>query len=71
MSVLQPIREQVLFSNDFESAKQLVLNTLANAPRKDADVKKMEVEVKYQIHNLTRLKFFVNNMILAKEHLKV
>lgn len=70
-SVLTPIRDQILFANNFESAQQLVLEALHNAPVRDQDIKKMEVEVKYHIRDLTRLKFFVHNMLMAKQHLKV
>lgn len=71
MSVLTPIREQVLFSEDFEAAKALVLEALNNAPYQDQDIKKMKVQVQYQIFSLAKLKFFVNNNILAHQHLKV
>ena len=70
ISILTPIREQVLFSSDFEATKQLVLETLAAAPIQDKDIKLARVVVQYQIFNLARLQKYVCDMILAKAGLK-
>ena len=71
-SVLTPIREQILFwKGDLPSAKELVINTLNSAPIQDKDIKLAKVVVQHQIHNLSRLQKYVNDMILAKAGLKV
>lgn len=72
MSVLSPIRNYILNEcNDLETAKAKILEVLDAAPVQDKHIKSMRVNVKYQIFDLTKLKFWVNSMILAKQKLKV
>lgn len=72
MSVLSPIRDYILNEcNDLDEGKAKIIEVLDAAPIQDQQIKSMKVNVKYQIHNLTKLKFWVSNMILAKENLKV
>jgi len=71
-SILEPIRDYILnVCTDLEAGRAVVLEQLCKAPNADNDIRRMKVVVQYQIHNLTKLKFFVNDMILARKGLKV
>lgn len=71
-SVLEPIRDYILNQcTDLEDGKRVVLDTLSKAPIQDTDIKRMKVQVMYQIRSLPQLQRFVSNMILAKQGLKV
>ena len=68
MSVLHAIRDKVQAEPDLEKAKQIVLKHLAEQTQ-NKDMKRMAVQVQYQIFSHDKLIRWIYNAILAHEGL--
>ena len=69
-SILHQVRDQVDAEQDLDKAKMILLSFLKGR-KQTADIRRMQVQVQYQIHDRNRLTSWLYNNIMAFSGMQV